>query len=144
MFKDPLHKEETPYEVLGLAMDVSPEEIHQALAKFVRRRRENVRRLQVGQQAQQLLKNPRLRLAVDILYYQADGLQAQEGTEPPPLSLEEFKQVPYLSPEELFSDLDRDDFAGDVTEIPARDFTFQTDDSFDRLTAYRLDVTLDR
>jgi hypothetical protein len=144
MFKDPLHKEETPYDILGLAVDAYPEKIHQALAKFIRRRRENVRRLQVGQQAQQLLKNPRQRLAVDILYYQVDGLPAQEGTEPPPLALEEFKQVPFLSPEELFSDLDRDDFASDVTEIPVRDFSFPADDTFDLLTAYQLDITLDR
>jgi curved DNA-binding protein CbpA len=144
MFKDPLHKEETPYDILGLPVNAGPEEVHQALAKFIRQRRENVRRLQVGQQAQQLLKNPRLRLAVDILYYQADGLHALAGTEPPPLALEEFKRVPYLSPEELFSDLDREDFAADVTEIPPRDFAFPVEDGFDRLAAYPLDVTLDR
>jgi len=50
MFKDPNQVEETPYELLGLEPTASPKQVHEALPRFMRDRR-NLPRLALAQQA---------------------------------------------------------------------------------------------
>lgn len=142
MIKDPLHTEETPYDLLGLKPDARPAEVHQAMLRFMAQPR-NLPRLQLGMQASQRLKNPSQRLAVDFLYYDVAGLEPEAGPEPPPLALQDLIQVPFLRPEDLFCDLDRGDFSQDLGDIRFHHFSFLPEDGFDNLAGYRLDVQLE-
>lgn len=143
MLKDPLHQEETPYELLALHPNARPDELHHALPNFMRRP-ENIPRLGEGMQAVQRLKDPRSRLSVDLMHYQLDGLKLAEKTEPPPLNLDNFFKVPCFPPEQLFTDLDLEDFDADLEDLVCQNFSPQPDNRYNRLADYHLEVELDR
>jgi hypothetical protein len=69
------------------------------------------------------------------------SMEAGAGMEPPPLELEDLIQVPYLSPEDLFCDLNRKDFTSEQSEIHFHEFAFSAERTYDDLTAYHLDVS---
>jgi len=100
MFKDPEYKDETPYELLGLRPDTPPEEVHKALALFMRDRR-NIARLGKAQEALKQIKDPRERAKLDLWFYDIDAAPPA-----PPLDIEEFSQVPYYPPDLLDTDLE--------------------------------------
>jgi hypothetical protein len=78
MMKDPLDLEENPYDVLNLPPEATPAEVHQALPRFMRDRR-NVPRLGKAQEAIRKLKAPAERAGVDIWLYQIDMPAAEGG-----------------------------------------------------------------
>ncbi|HAY21715.1 MAG TPA: hypothetical protein DCY27_06030 [Desulfobacterales bacterium] len=143
MLKDPLHQQETPYDLLGLHPNARPEEVHQALPNFMRRR-ENIPRLPLAMQAVQQLKDVRARMAADLMYYNLDGLRVAEAAEPSPLVLDDFLRVPHLSLEELYCDLSLENFEGDMEEIVFHDFSLKPEPSFGGPRGYRLNVQMDR
>ncbi len=112
MIKDPKHETETPYELLGLSPDASPAEVHQALPRFMRDRR-NIPRLGKAQEAVKKLKNARERAEVDIWFYEIEN--SGPSGEGAPLAIDEFRQVPCWPPESLDSDLES---AGSPPELP--------------------------
>ena len=69
--KDPLDLGENPYDVLNLPPEATPAEVHQALPRFMRDRR-NAPRLGKAQEAIRKLKAPAERAGVDIWFYQID------------------------------------------------------------------------
>jgi len=143
MLKDPLHQQDTPYDLVDLHPNATPAEVHQALPNFMRRR-ENIPRLPMAMQAVQQLKDVRARMAADLMYYSLDGLKLDETAEPPSLVLDDFLRVPHLSLEELYCDLSLENFEGDLEEIAFHDFSLKPVSYFGGPRDYRLDVQLDR
>jgi len=143
MLKDPLDHQETPYDLLGLHPTAKPEEVHQALPNFMRRP-ENIPKLPLAMQAAQQLKDLRARMAVDLMHYNLDGLKVIEVTDPPHLVLDDLLEVPHLQLEELYCDLNLEDFAIDQEEIAFHDFSLKPEASFGGPQGYRLEVHLDR
>ena len=78
MMRDPLDLAENPYDVLNLSTDATPAEVHQALPRFMRDRR-NAPRLGKAQEAIRKLKAPAERVAIDIWFYQINMPTAAEG-----------------------------------------------------------------
>jgi hypothetical protein len=68
MIKDPLHEDETPYEILDLDPNASNEEVHESLPRFMRDKK-NIPNLGKAMEAVRRLKTPKDRMALDILYY---------------------------------------------------------------------------
>jgi hypothetical protein len=117
MIKDPLHNEDTPYEMLGLDPNACNEEVHKSLPRFMRDKK-NIPNLGKAQEAIKRLKNPKDRMAIDILYY-CIGEVDKEDTEELDidLRLRELCVVPYLNNDELYSDLIKGELSDNFGEI---------------------------
>ncbi len=142
MFKDPLHQEETPYDILSLTPTASQNEVHQALPKFMRDVNK-MRRLGLGkaQEAKRKLQNPKDRIAIDIFYYSigkmdGNGFTGQETD----LDLSNFLVVPYLKPEEVYSDLDKENFSDDFREIKLAKVKLAELNEYDDLKHKKLEI----
>ena len=119
MLKDPNHQQETPYELLGLTPDASAEEVHKALPRFMRDRR-NIPRLGKATEAVKRLKNARERAEIDIWFYEIEAMEAtgsSNGLASAPLALEEFTVVPCWPAESLDSDLESPPPQANLEEI---------------------------
>src|SRR3712207_444936 len=68
--KDPLHTEETPYEILGVEQGATPEDIERAFRSGLMRRG-NVEKLST---AKRVLQRPADRALVDLFLYDRDAL----------------------------------------------------------------------
>jgi hypothetical protein len=104
MLKDPNHQDETPYELLGVALEASPGSVHQALPRFMRDRR-NIPRLGRAQEAVKKLKNARERAEIDIWFYEIEAVDPAAASDGQ-LDLAEFRRVPSWGPEAVETELD--------------------------------------
>jgi len=144
MLKDPNHKAETPYELLGLSPDAPKQEVHQALPRFMRDRR-NLPRIGRAQEAVRKLQSPKARAATDILFYSVDvtAFENPQAAHDPP-DLTEFRGVAVLPPEELYCDLEGADPAADFREIHFLEPKISDIRSLDGLDEVRLGPRFDR
>jgi hypothetical protein len=118
MIKDPCHREETAYELLGLRPDCNDAQIKQALVRFMRDPK-NRTRLQQAQKADMLLRTPAERAWINLWYYRVDTSVAETSEADFQAALREFRAIPALPPSALYSDIDCMDGAAG-----ARDITF--------------------
>ena len=139
MFKDPLYPEETPYDILGLHPDASHNEVHQALPKFMRNPK-NIPRLGKAQDANTKLRNPKSRIAIDILYY---SMGKMDGIEPGESSisnkLNEFLVIPYVKDDEFYSDMEKANFSDDFREIKFGEVKVDELSRYDDKKGYKLE-----
>ena len=69
MIKDPYFKDETPYDILGTAVNATHKEIIDgALQKFLQIKK-NIGKVQKGMAAEKILRKVRSRIGIDIMYY---------------------------------------------------------------------------
>ena len=142
MIKDPLHQEETPYDLLGLDPNASYNEIHQALPRFIRK---NISKIGRAQEAAKRLRNPRDRIAIDILYYCIGKMDEEDiGEVDLNSALHKFLTVPYLKDEELYSDLKKEDFLSDFREIKFSKFKISELKKYDDIENLKLEIPFDR
>jgi hypothetical protein len=115
MLKDPNHKPETPYDLLGLSPAASRQDLHQALPNFMRKNRD-IRMVGRAQEAVRKLQSPKARAAVDIFFYDVDTVDMCAGTPEDP-DLSDFCKVEVVPLESLYSDLMATDLETGYPEI---------------------------
>lgn len=145
MIKDPLHKEETPYDILGLTPYANHNEVHQALPRFMRDRK-NVARYGIGlaQEAVKRLKNPNYRIYIDIFYYSMGEMpETLDDKELTDFNLNEFLSVPCINEEDIFTDLDKTDFSDEFTELHFNKLKLSELTRYDDQT-YNFDMSFDK
>jgi len=118
MIRDPFDNTETPYEILNLEPDVSNAEVHNALAKFVRVKK-NLSKLGIANEAIRKLRNPLERLEVDYFYYTFNNIIESDE-----IKIQEFDKniltevtVPTYRTSEFYSDLEIDNYEEEYSEI---------------------------
>jgi hypothetical protein len=144
MLKDPNHKGETPYELLKLPLEAARQEVHQALPRFMRDKR-NLARLGQAQEAVRKLQNAKARAAIDIWFYESGAPEAVSGTAGPhELVLDEFLQVPAAPPQALYTDLEGADPSADGRAIEVLKVKISDVRSLDGVDEIRLRPEFDR
>lgn len=142
MFKDPLYPEETPYDILGLHPDASHNEVHQALPKFMRDKK-NIPRLGRARAANTKLRNPKERIAIDILYYSMGKMDRKEpGEVVINNKLNEFLVIPCLKDDEFYSDLKRGDYSNDFRKINFNEVKVDEMIEYDNIKRFKLEKIL--
>lgn len=119
MIKDPLWKEETPYDVLGLTPYANHNDVHRALPTFMRDRKK-VARYGVGlaQDSVKRLKNPKDRMRIDIFYYSVGEInKTLDEKAPEQIDANEFILVPCVREEDIYTDIDKTDFSDEYVEF---------------------------
>ncbi len=144
MLRDPNHKGETPYDLLNLPLDAPRQQVQQALPRFMRDRR-NLAKIGQAQEAVRKLQNAKARAAIDIWFYDSGAPEAVSGpAEPRALTLDEFRQVPALPPQALYSDLEGADRAADIRPIEVLKVKISDVRSLDGVEEIRLRPEFDR
>ncbi len=144
MIKDPFDQSQTPYELLGLQPDACVTEVHQALPRFMRDRR-NVSRLGKAQEAIRRLKTPLERAALDIWFYVVEMPAAKEDAPPPTeISINELAQPPQCEPQLLYTDLDGRELAASTWRIESASVDLADLKQYDGLDALSLKPDFDR
>ena len=115
--KDPLHKEHTPYDLLGLNPNASKNEVLGALPRFLRNPK-NRSKISKAQEARKRLMNMDDRLEIDILYYRTDKFPGTlDGAIDIQKEIKEFLAPPVLSDDDLFHDLKGEDHGAQFETI---------------------------
>ena len=144
MMKDPLHTEETPYELLGLNPDASHNEVHLALPRFLQNK-DNLSKRVRAQESAKKLRNPRDRIAFDILYYCIEKIDENDCKDMDIYSsLSEFVVVPYFSDDELYLDLKKEDFSREFKEMKSRKIEMKEITKFNNIESIRLEINFDK
>jgi hypothetical protein len=125
--KDPLEKEPSPYETLGISPDASQREIHQALAKYLRSRKKPVH----GVKAHHELSNILGRLEIDLFSYPFEEIRTDALPVEDHFDIGNYCDVPEPDAYELFPDLDRTDYSRDFGEISYKDMSINRIDAYD-------------
>lgn len=145
MIKDPLYKEETPYDILGLTPYANHNDVHQALPKFMRDRKK-VAKYGIGlaQDAVKRLKNPNDRVYIDILYYSKGEMPSTlDDKEIEDFSVDEFISVPCIKEDEIFTDISSADFSDEFNEISFNKIKLSQLNRYDD-QIYNFDMSLDK
>ena len=106
MIKDPLFLEETPYELLELDLNTPIMDIHQALAKFMKNKK-NIPKIGKAQEAIKKLKSVEDRIAIDLMFYSIevmDNIEVENLTDINSI-LEQHSEVPSIEYCNLYSDI---------------------------------------
>jgi hypothetical protein len=145
MIKDPLHNKETPYDILDVTPYADHNEVHQALPRFMRNRK-NVARYGIGlaQEAVKRLKNPKDRIYIDIFYYSIGEMpETLDDKELTDFNINEFLSVPCVKEEDIFTDLDKTDFSDEFADIQFNKVKLSDLNRYDDQT-YKFDMSLDK
>ena len=145
MIKDPLHKEETPYDILGLTPYANHNEVHQALPRFMRDRKK-VARYGIGlaQEAVKRLKNPKDRIYIDIFYYSMGEMpKTLDDKELTDFNVNEFLSVPCMKEKDIFIDLDKADFSDEFVEFHFNKIKLSELNRYADQT-YKFEISLDK
>jgi hypothetical protein len=116
MIKDPCHRDETPYDILGLSPNATAAQIQQALVQFMKNPK-NRPRLAQAQQASMKLRTPVERAWVDLWFYRVEPPQGELSETEFIASLQVLQQVPVHPAETLYTDLDNAEAAPESKEI---------------------------
>ena len=118
MIKDPLFLEETPYELLELDPNTPIMDIHQALAKFMKKRK-NIPKIGKAQEAIKKLKSVEDRIAIDLMFYSIevmDNIEVENLTDINSI-LEQHSEVPTLEYSNLYSDIFKESDESEFSNI---------------------------
>ena len=144
MIKDPLHQEETPYELLGLDPNVPHSDVLHALPRFMRDPK-NRAKIPKAQEAIRKLMNSKDRIAIDILYYCMGKVEVEsDKLTDLKTELQGFMLVPALKEDDLFSDLKKEDFSEDFREIKFRKVGIGKLNKYDPINDYKLEMPFDK
>ena len=131
MLKDPNHKNQTPYEILGIPFNASLAQVKKALIVFLQvKERKQPQLIKAAQQANKALQNPKARAQIDVWLY--DAVLPQQSEAPTnSLDLTEFGQPTIFKATELFCDLSGNMPEEDVDEIVLHEASFVEVTEFD-------------
>ena len=138
--KDPLQQEKTPYEILDISSDTPPVEINKALPKYIKKN--GTKNLPQAQAAMKELKDINKRTKVDFFHYVLNGNE-NEGTPVLDIDINNYLEIPVLRIEDIFTDLDKEDFSDEFMEIKFKQFKISSC-KYDDLEHSKLDVVFDK
>lgn len=138
--KDPLDKEDTPYDILSIDRNASPEEIHKALGEFLKKGKN----IQQGMNAARKLRRVRDRIEVDIFYYVLGEIEISKEPSELNIDVQDFLDVPILEIDDAFTDLNRDDFSEDFKEINFRPLKINDLEKYNDLRECKMEVVFDK
>lgn len=138
--KDPLDKEDTPYDILSIDRNATPEEIHKALGEFLKKGKN----IQQGMNAARKLRSVRDRIEVDIFYYVLGEIEINKEPSELNIDVQDFLDVPILEIDDAFTDLNRDDFSEDFKEINFRPLKINDLEKYNDLTKCKMEVVFDK
>jgi hypothetical protein len=142
MIKDPFHQEETPYELLKLEPFVSQNEVHSALPRFMKDKK-NIPKLGKAQEAIKKLNNPRVRMAIDILYYNIGNIEIENvGKVDIQSIIDSLISVPRFPEEEFYIDLKKKNYSDDIMEIKERKIVISDITKYDDLETMTMNTAL--
>jgi len=144
MIKDPLNTAETPYDLLDLDPGASHSEVHQALPRFMRNRK-NLPRLGKANDAVRKLRDPKERLEIDFFYYTIGNMSEEEVQEVKELDslLPENISVPTLSVKDFYSDLEKENYDDEFTEFVIEEKKVVETEKYSDLNSIRLESDFD-
>ena len=145
MIKDPLHQEETPYDILGLTPYANHNDVHLALPKFMRDRKKIAKYgIGLAQEAVKRLKNPKDRIYIDIFYYSIGEMPVTiEDEESADFDVKEFFSVPCIKEEEIFTDISKADFSDEFDELQFNKIKLSELSRYDN-PIYEFDIPFDK
>ena len=144
MIKDPLHNEETPYDLLDLDPDAPHKDVLPAFQRFLTNP-ENRAKIQKGQEASRRLNNFMDRIAVDILYYCTEQIGAEANDLPDLESgVEDLKIVPFMNENDMSLELNKEDILDDFREISFSDINIEELREYDNFPDYKLETSFDK
>jgi len=138
--KDPLYKEDTPYDILSIDRNASPKEIQKALGEFLKKGKN----IQQGMNAAKKLRSVKDRIEVDIFYYCLGDIEISKEPSDLNIDVRDFLEVPILESAEAFTDLDREDFSEDFKEITFRQLKISDLDKYNDLRECKMEVIFDK
>ena len=138
--KDPLYKEDTPYDILSIGRNASPKEIQKAFGECLK---EGKNRQQVMNAAKKL-RSIKDRIEVDIFYYCLEDIEIRKEPSDLNIDVPDFLDVPILESAEAFTDLDRDDFSEDFKEITFRPLKINDLEKYNDLRECKMEVVFDK
>ena len=118
MIKDPLYKEVTPYEFLDVDPQTPIKDVHQALAKFMKVKK-NIPHIGKAQEAIKKLKDIKERIAIDLFYYSIDISKSPDIVkhEDLPSILDVHKKVPVFKYESFIQLISIEDTDNELINI---------------------------
>lgn len=138
--KDPLDKEDTPYDILSIDRNASPKEIQKALGEFLKKGKN----IQQGMNAARRLRSVRDRIEVDIFYYVLGEIEISKEPSELNIDVQDFLDVPILEIDDAFTDLNRDDFSEDFKEINFRPLKINDLGKYNDLRECKMEVVFDK
>ena len=138
--KDPLHQEKTPYEILGVSTDTPSVEINKALPKYIKKN--GTKNISEAQTAMKELKDVNKRTKVDFFHYVLSGNE-NEGSPVLDIDINNYLEIPVLKIEDIFTDLDKEDFSDEFMEIQFKQFEISSC-KYDDLEHSKPDVIFDK
>jgi len=144
MLKDPLDKEENPYDILGIPEDTTLEEVNQALPRFMRKVK-NVTKIAKAQSALKKLKNLQERITIDLMYYSVeilDNFQVEENTDIRNLIPRQVA-IPVFESTDFFIDLYKENLDQDYTRIEYKEIELKEIGNYNQQKDVKLYMPLD-
>lgn len=138
--KDPLDKEDTPYDILSIDRNATPKEIQKALGEFLKKGKN----IQQGMNAARKLRSVRDRIEVDIFYYVLGEIEISKEPSELNIDVQDFLDVPILEIDDAFTDLNRDDFSEDFKEINFRPLKINDLEKYNELMECKMEVVFDK
>ena len=138
--KDPLDKEDTPYDILSIDRNATPKEIQKALGEFLKKGKN----IQQGMNAARKLRSVRDRIEVDIFYYVLGEIEISKEPSELNIDVQDFLDVPILEIDDAFTDLNRDDFSEDFKEINFRPLKINDLEKYNDLRECKMEVVFDK
>lgn len=138
--KDPLYKDDTPYDILSIDRNAAPKEIQKALGEFLKKGKN----IQQGMNAARKLRSVRDRIEVDIFYYVLGDIEISKEPSDLDIDVQNFLDVPILEIDDAFTDLNRDDFSEDFKEINFRPLKINDLEKYNDLTECKMEVVFDK
>ncbi len=138
--KDPLYKEDTPYDILGIDRNASPKEILKAFGECLKKGKN----IQQGMNAAKKLRSVKDRIEVDIFYYCLGDIEISKEPSDLNIDVRDFLEVPILESAEAFTDLDREDFSEDFKEITFRQLKISDLEKYNDPRECKMEVIFDK
>lgn len=132
--KDPLSKEESPYEILGVSNDSSLKGINDAFGGYLAKRKNP----QKGMKARSSLTNMKERIEIDMFFYQFGEITVEPQDSDLKIHVPDYCPVPVFQAGQIFTDLDLEDHSGDITEVSFEDKPFTVARDLDRSPEYHI------
>lgn len=139
--KDPLCKEDTPYDVLGVNNDISLKEVNQAFGDYLKNRKGTP---QKGMVARNKLRNPKERIEVDAFCYDIEEKQIEVKVDESGLDVDSLLVRPDITIRVPETDLNKADYSKDNMPVKFGVMTVLDIKTYDDINGYEMKAVFDR
>lgn len=125
--KDPLEKDLSPYEILGVSPNASQREIQQELGKLLHSRKN----IGDGVKAYHMLSNIVDRLEIDLFSYSFEEIKGDAFPVEENFNISDYCEIPEPDANDLFPDLNKKDYSDEFSQISFNDVSLHRIDAYD-------------